>query len=397
MARLHGILGDSKTNAVLIVAQLAGVNVEFRTFDESMHLSEEFRDISPLLRLPILEINGLVATSMYSAIKYLAKDSNLFPEGSEQRAEADNWLGLAISELAPSVKTWTDPIFGRAANNANATKAATQTVKDFLNLMKPALKDQPFLGGCDISAADVVIASILVPAFRTVIDGNQQKSFNEVTEWMGRMGENSAFNSFWGKIHACKKAQAPTKAEIPETWIPPTLICETEEEEEEEGIPDEFPSDSFDSLPTKFNLATWKRAYDRAKDKTAALEKFWDSFDDGWSVYKIRYVPAEDESTTYLSQSNKMGAFIYKIETLRDKSFGTIGLYGDSQVDVQGLFVWRGNGVPAEMFNNPSFAQYAKTKLDADKAKQLAAQYWVNLGENQTVEGKIVREVKLWK
>jgi len=214
---------------------------------------------------------------------------------------------------------------------------------------------------------------------------------------MGTMQTNAAFNEFWGKVHFCKKAQQPTSAEIPEIWIPPTLICESAAKAEEEGIPDEFPSDDFASLPTKFNLASWKRAYDRAKDKTAALEKFWDSFDEGWSVYKIRYVPAEDESLNYLSLSNKVGAFIYKIESLRDNSFGTIGLYGDSKVEVHGLFVWRGNGIPKEMFNNPSFAQFAKTKLDVDKAKQLAAQHWVNLGENQAVEGKMVREVKLWK
>ena len=86
---------------------------------------------------------------------------------------------------------------------------------------------------------------------------------------------------------------------------------------------------------------------------------------------------------------------------LRENSFGTIDIYGDQPVKVRGLFAWRGNGVPKEMFNNPSFAQYTKTKLDVNKAKHLARQYWVNLGENlgenQTVEGKVVREVKLWR
>jgi hypothetical protein len=155
---------------------------------------------------------------------------------------------------------------------------------------------------------------------------------------------------------------------VPTLYVPPTLFsgescAEVESEhkaaEEEYGITyDEFLSDPLDTLPTKFNLDSWKRAFDRAQTKTQAIDKFWEQYDNqGYSCYKIEFNPSPDEAGDFIKMSNKVGTFIYRIEPLRTRSFGTVGLYGNSTcMKIIGLFVWRGNGVPPEIYGKEAFA-----------------------------------------
>jgi hypothetical protein len=84
--RLHGIYGDAKTMTIQIVASMVGAELEFFGFDESIHLSEGFRNISPLMKLPVLEYGEVVATSVSAAIRFLAKGSELTPEAEEVKA-----------------------------------------------------------------------------------------------------------------------------------------------------------------------------------------------------------------------------------------------------------------------------------------------------------------------
>jgi hypothetical protein len=96
--------------------------------------------------------------------------------------------------------------------------------------------------------------------------------------------------------------------------------------------------------------------------------------------------------------SNKIGAFLYRLEYLRNNSFGTIGVYGNEpNLQVFGLFVWRGNGIPGEMFNNEAFNCFQKTRVYPDQAKKLVSEYWGQISGEHRVEGFEAREVKVWK
>jgi elongation factor 1-gamma len=43
MAKLHGVYGDAKTNAIQIVAKFCNVEIDLAPFDETIHLSESFK------------------------------------------------------------------------------------------------------------------------------------------------------------------------------------------------------------------------------------------------------------------------------------------------------------------------------------------------------------------
>jgi len=63
------------------------------------------------------------------------------------------------------------------------------------------------------------------------------------------------------------------------------------------------------------------------------------------------------------------------------------------------MWVWRGDGIPAEIKELDSFDTYTWTRLDLSKPadKSLLAQYWEGLEEGSVVDGLKAQEVKYFK
>jgi hypothetical protein len=101
-----------------------------------------------------------------------------------------------------------------------------------------------------------------------------------VVDWLrNRLGEIPAISEVWGPWHLCRTAQKPSSSEVPSTFVPPTLL-ETGTSSKKTEPPtapvadevlyfDEILSDPLDRLPTKFNLESWKRSFDRARTSRA--------------------------------------------------------------------------------------------------------------------------------
>jgi elongation factor 1-gamma len=80
-------------------------------------------------------------------------------------------------------------------------------------------------------------------------------------------------------------------------------------------------------------------------------------------------------------------------------AFGVHGVFGEEpKLEIQGVYLWRGTGVPQEMRDNPQFEYYNTRKLDHTKEedKNLVAEFWgSNVGD--VVNGLKCQERKYLK
>jgi glutathione S-transferase len=88
---------------IQIVASYAGKSLDFIPFDSAIHQTPDFKAISPLRKLPVVEFGDVVATSVSSAVRFLARDTELLPQDPERKSDVDTWIGLCLTDLEPAV------------------------------------------------------------------------------------------------------------------------------------------------------------------------------------------------------------------------------------------------------------------------------------------------------
>lgn len=81
-----------------------------------------------------------------------------------------------------------------------------------------------------------------------------------------------------------------------------------------------------------------------------------------------------------------MNGFIQRIDDkLRKHALGVIGVYGEEpNLEIMGILMWRGTGVPEPMIDHPQFEFYTKTKLDILKSeadRKLVEEFWTKKEE----------------
>jgi len=92
--------------------------------------------------------------------------------------------------------------------------------------------------------------------------------------------------------------------------------------------------------------------------------------------------------------------FLQRLEHFRKYCFGAFGIYGDEpNLDIAGLFLWRGTEKAQEIYDHPQTEYYFIEKLDSKdpKTKQLVTEYWCGLEEGVMVDGRKVQDVKYFK
>jgi elongation factor 1-gamma len=86
-------------------------------------------------------------------------------------------------------------------------------------------------------------------------------------------------------------------------------------------------------------------------------------------------------------------------EKLRKHSLGVLGVYGDEpNLEIIGVFIWRGTEIPEPMQEHPQFEYYTKKKLDVsnENNRKLAEEY-LSKKEDEIVEGRKCLTKKLYK
>ena len=153
--------------------------------------------------------------------------------------------------------------------------------------------------------------------------------------------------------------------------------------------------------PSSFNLFDFKTLLVNAADKKEAIKFLFDNFDsNGYSVYQVKYVKAEGEGKILYQTNNLMNGFIQRLDHFRKYSIGVHGVYGEEpDLDIKGVWLWRGVGLPKEITDLDSFEFHTWEKLDlsCENHQKILEQYWVNMQEGDIVEGSKTQCAKYFK
>lgn len=94
-----------------------------------------------------------------------------------------------------------------------------------------------------------------------------------------------------------------------------------------------------------------------AKNKADAVDFLFKNFDaQGFSLWKITYDKYPGEGEKLFMTKNLSNGFLQRMEGFNKYAIGCFGVYGEEpNLDVRGLFLWRGVGKPAEITGHPSY------------------------------------------
>jgi len=126
-----------------------------------------------------------------------------------------------------------------------------------------------------------------------------------------------------------------------------------------------------------YNKAFFPAFWGPAKNEEAKMTTFDPS---GYSVWTCRY-KYEDEFTQYFLAQNLLGGFVQRLDKLRKYGMGCLMLTGESDEKkpwrLIGVWMFRGQGIPAEMNECDDSEHYNFVKLDmsTDANKKLFQDY----------------------
>ena len=403
VVKLHGELGNFRANKVLTVAALTGKDVEQLPFDPK---NKNNQKISPLRKFPVLEVEGTTILETNAICRFLARDTTAYQGSPIDLCNIDNMIDLSSAELEPAVNSWIAPILGKADYDSKTVNMAIQETKAILAYLDKALEAGEFLCGASLTLADFVVFNALVFPYRMVFDAKFMNSYKNLKRWFEALKTREEIVGVWGKIFECrtvqpfpepkakpeKKAPAPKKAAAPKK----------EETKAEEDKPAKKPVNPLDLLPeTPLILDEWKKLYSN-NPVEETLPAFWKMFDKaGWSIWKVDYEKIEGECEKVYMTNNMLNGFLQRMEAMRKYSFGYLGIYGDEpDLNIRGVFFWRGLTVPQEMIDHPQFEYYKREQLDSENPEHRAIveEFWGKTTlEQSVVQGAKLQNGKCWK
>ena len=87
----------------------------------------------------------------------------------------------------------------------------------------------------------------------------------------------------------------------------------------------------------------------------------------GWSFWDLRYIKYTGEGEVLYKTNNLLNGFIQRAEPFNKYSFGVHMIYGEEpNLDIKGVWMWRGHDIPNLMLEHPQFEFYNTKKLDID-------------------------------
>ena len=148
---------------------------------------------------------------------------------------------------------------------------------------------------------------------------------------------------------------------------------------------------------SKLVLDEWKRTYSNNDTRPTAVNWFWDNYDpEGYSLYKVDY-KYNNELTMVFMSSNLVGGFFQRLERARKYAFGSMVILGeDNKNEITGFFVFRGDGIPAEVTEAADYESYTFTKVDSSNPK-IREDYNAVIAWDEKIYGKKFADGKIFK
>jgi len=317
-------------------------------------------------------------------------DVGMYGHSMQEHAEVDMWMETANNEMEVPLAAWVYPAVGVCSASAEAVTRAKQDVGTVLKMMNVHLEGRTFVVGENVTMADVAMGMPLVEAIKTVFDQEYMAQYPNVVRWMMTFINQPIVHKVVGSV--APKAQAAAK--------PKAAKADDDEEDDDEPKAPKAKNPLDDLAPSTMNMDEWKRTFSNTtKLREEAMPWFWQHFDaQGYSFWYMKYEKVEGEGVIDFVTSNLLNGFLQRIDnSFRKYSFGAFDVVGENKnYDIQGVWMYRGQEIPQEMKEHPSFEYHTFKKLDHTKSddKKVIEDYWCNF---DTVEGKPVYDHKVWK
>jgi len=172
-----------------------------------------------------------------------------------------------------------------------------------------------------------------------------------------------------------------------------------DDEDEDKPKDTKKPKNPLDLIETKFDLEQFKRDFMNSKDRKATLAEFWKIFDaNAFSFWWLEYQKLPSEGKVYFKTNNAASMFLQKLDQFRKYSFGTYGVYGvEGDYECRGVFMWKGLDIPQEVKDHDNFEFMTIKKLHYETDRAFIEEYWLNLNENDKVDGRLATNVQTFK
>lgn len=243
-------------------------------------------------------------------------------------------------------------------------------MKNALRVINSELEGgKKFLVGNDATCADIVLSMTLKFAFQTVIDAGQRKApvMKNVSTWMQTCLDLPSIKKICGNVQMCAK---PMKGfslivEKKEEKKKEAPASKPKEEKKEEKKPEKV-LDNVQSLPeTNFDLYNFKTFFVNHKDMGgAAVDEWYKILDwEGWSFWYIQYEKMKGENVKTYVTNNFLTGFMSRAEHTSKYTFARMSVLGEEpDLEVEGVWLFRGQEVPDGLAKEHSQFEYFKTK-----------------------------------
>ncbi|KAH3877392.1 glutathione S-transferase theta-1-like isoform X3 [Dreissena polymorpha] len=205
-------LMSQPSRAVYIFLKANKINFEPKpiALRKGEHLTEEYKRVNPWMKVPTLEDNGFILTESVAILRYLSQKYKLpehwYPHSDLQKqARIDEYLHWQhLNTRLQAAMVFQHKLLIPVAKNEKIDEKKVQRFKAELpkviaHIETYFLRDQKFIGGEDISVADLLAACELMQLF-PVFEEDVYESNLKIKAWMERV--RTTLNPYFDEGHA---------------------------------------------------------------------------------------------------------------------------------------------------------------------------------------------------
>lgn len=405
-------VGNMWVDLAVITANFAKVPVQEVFLSEEDLKSKEWKQKSLTGKTPMLETPSGNLLESAAIARYLASvgEGHLAGSNAFETAQINQWVDFSHTVLSSNFYTILGAVFGHSAVDAEVYDHAIKDMKQTIMMLNTHLNGKSYFVGERITVADIAIAVQVIALFQTAFDSGFRKATQHVTKWIENFVKNPEVISRLGNVKFTTKALKPLlaekkkKEEVKVVAAPVKKAEKHDEDDDGEEKPKASGKNPLDSLPpSKFILPDFKTYFVNLKDmkSTEGMTHFFEKYDpEGYCIYFVHYEKYAGEGVLLYQTSNLLNGFLQRMdEKFRQHSFSVLTILGDEpNLEIQGVWMFRGTKIPQEMIDHPQFEYYKQRelKITNEADRQLMSDFWCAKVES-IANGLKVQELKSFK
>jgi len=371
--QLYTTPNNPRAAKALIPAEYNGVQIDVvPNFEFGVtNKSKEYLKLNPNGKIPTLVTPEGSIYESNAIARYVTRlngdKAKLYGRTPIETGQIDQWIDWASSTLELPLSVWLYPIWGIIPNVPEATENAKEDIKAALTILNAHLLTRTYLVGERVSLADIIVATTLSGAFKTVLDTNFRKPFPNVVRWFTTIVNQANVKKVLGEV-----VLATSQAVAPDAPAAAPAPAKKEAAPAKKEAPKEEAEEAPAAAGKGINQEVWKRVYSNEDNTRNACKWLWDNYNPNEnSLWFAEYKYNDELEKTFMSL-NLIGGFFQRLDSFRKRGFGTLILFGDNEKSaIAGVFLVSGSTelIP-ELSETPDAASYNFVKVDVNDAAQ---------------------------